>query len=314
MPPLIPRRVVTITCAAASVAKLDLSAIEVVIHAKDPRGERPYPPQLMVALLLYSYCTGTFSSRKIERNTYEDLPTRVIAGEEHPDHSTIAGFRKAHLEALASLFVQVVQLAASVGLVKLGRVAIDGTRVQANASKHEAMSYDRMMKKREQLRAEIAALLAKAKAVDEGANVAPDTHHLRGVLQRVRDTTGELPEQAIADGGYWAEENAVFCEDHGVDVYISMGREGEATRQEVASGADPPQPNLAMRQKRSTAEAREIYRARKWMVEAPIGQLEEAMGFRRFLLRGLEAVRGEWALVCTAHNLLELWRHAAATA
>ena len=145
-------------------------------------------------------------------------------------------------------------------------------------------------------------------------DVAPDTHHLRGVLQSVRDTTGELPEQAIADGGYWAEENAVFCEDHGVDVYISMGREGKAARQEVASGADPPPPNLAMRQKMSTAEAREIYRARKWMVEAPIGQIKEAMGFRRFLLRGLEAVRGEWALVCTAHNLLELWRASAATA
>ena len=92
------------------VSKLDLSGIEAAIHAKDPRGVRPYAPQLMVALLLFSYCTGTFSSRKIERNTYEDMGTRVLAGEEHPDHSTIAAFRRAHLAAIGALFVQVVQV------------------------------------------------------------------------------------------------------------------------------------------------------------------------------------------------------------
>ena len=145
-------------------------------------------------------------------------------------------------------------------------------------------------------------------------NVAPDTHHLPGVLQSMRDNTGELPEQALADGGYWAEENAAYCEDNGIDVYISMRRERKSVQQQSSSGTDPPRPNTAMRQKMATPEARAIYRARKWLVEAPIGQIKEAMGFRRFLLRGLEAVRGEWALVCTAHNLLKLWRNATATA
>ena len=121
----------------------------------------------MVALLLYSYCTGTFSSRKIERYTHEVVGTRVVAGGAHPDHSTIARFRRDHLAAIAGLFVQVVELAKEVGLAKMGRVTLDGTRIKANASKHKAMSYGRMLVKKEKLEAEVAALLAQVERVDQ---------------------------------------------------------------------------------------------------------------------------------------------------
>lgn len=128
------------------VAELDLSAIEEVIQGKDPRGQQPYNPQMMVALLLYSYCTGTYSSRRIARATYEDVATRYITGDQHPFFTRIAAFRREHLAALGQLFVQAVRLCRRAGLVQLGHVSLDGTKIKANASKHKAMSYDRMNK------------------------------------------------------------------------------------------------------------------------------------------------------------------------
>ncbi len=119
--------------------------IEGRIQARDRRGTRPYDPAMMVALLLYGYCVGVFSSRKIERASFEDVAFRVLAGGQHPDHSRIAAFRKDHLKALRSFFVQVLMLCQQAGMVKLGHVAIDGTKVQANASKHKAMSYERIL-------------------------------------------------------------------------------------------------------------------------------------------------------------------------
>jgi transposase len=148
------------------VESLDLSAIEDAIQEKDPRGERPYHPRMMLALLLYGYCTGTFSSRKIERKTYEDVAFRYLAGGEHPDFSTICTFRRVHLSAIDGLFVQVVQVSRRVGLAKLGHVSLDGTKVSANASKHKAMSYERMVADEVRLRDEIAQLLARAEGQD----------------------------------------------------------------------------------------------------------------------------------------------------
>ena len=144
-------------------------------------------------------------------------------------------------------------------------------------------------------------------------NVAPDTHHLPALVDDVKANCGERPGKVLADTGYWAPENAEYCEAYGIDAYIAVGRERRNAGGNE-SGADPPScPQQAMRRKMSTQEAREVYRARKWIVEPPFGQIKEAMGFRRFLLRGLQNVRAEWALVCTAHNLLELWRNAVAT-
>jgi transposase len=148
------------------VDELELGAIERVVQAKDPRGERPYSPRMMTALLLYGYATGVFSSRRLERATVEDVAFRVLAAGEHPHFTTVNQFRATHREALAGLFVQVLQACQSAGLVKLGHVAIDGTKMKANASKHKAMSYDRMLKDDVRLRAEVEALLVQAEAVD----------------------------------------------------------------------------------------------------------------------------------------------------
>ncbi len=146
---------------------LDLSPILGLYAQQEGRGQPPYHPRLMVKLLVYGYCMGVVSSRKIERATWEDLPFRVLATDQHPDHDSIAAFRQRHLAALAGLFLAVLQLCEKAGLVQLGQVAVDGTKVKANASKHKAMSYGRMQEKEEQLKAEIAALMERAAAADQ---------------------------------------------------------------------------------------------------------------------------------------------------
>ena len=147
-------------------AELDLSAIYAVYEARDPRGVKAYEPRMMVVLLLYAYCVGIPSSRRIERACWEDAAFRVLTGNQQPDHSRISDFRLVHLDALAGLFVQVLRLCQKAGLVSLGNVALDGTKVKANASKHKAMSHERMLKTEVQLEAEIAALLRKAELID----------------------------------------------------------------------------------------------------------------------------------------------------
>lgn len=151
---------------AGLVVELDLSAIEKVIQAKDPRGERPYSPEMMTSVLLYAYATGVFSSRRIEKACIEDVAFRFLAGNAQPHFTTINGFRASHLDALSSLFVQVLAVCRSEGLVKLQHVAIDGTKMKANASKHKAMSFDRMEKDEVRLRAEIQEWFERAEAAD----------------------------------------------------------------------------------------------------------------------------------------------------
>lgn len=168
------------------VAAADLSVIEEAIDAKDARGNPPFHPRMMVALLFYGYCTGIASSRGIERATYMDVAFRVIAGGQHPDHTAISEFRRVHLSALAGLFLQVLRLCQKAGLVKLGHVALDGTKVKANASKHKAMSYERMLKKEGELKAEIEKLLAQAEQTDQ----TEDQRH--GVGRRGDELPAEL--------------------------------------------------------------------------------------------------------------------------
>lgn len=148
------------------VELLDLSAIESVLQAKDPRGERPYNPAMMVALLVYAYSVGVFSSRKIAVATYEQVAFRVLTGEQHPHFTRIAAFRKTHLSAFSDLFKQVLLLCRQAGLVKLGHVAVDGSKIQANASKHKAMSYAYMQELERRLESEISSLLSRATAAD----------------------------------------------------------------------------------------------------------------------------------------------------
>jgi transposase len=148
------------------VDNLDLSAIMERYSGED-RGYPPYHPAMMVKVLLYAYCIGVASSRKIEKRLCEDIAFRVLAANNTPDFRTISDFRKDHLKALAGLFLQVLKLCQKAGLVKLGHVALDGTKIKANASKHKAMSYKRMKEEEVRLEAEVAELLKKAESVDE---------------------------------------------------------------------------------------------------------------------------------------------------
>jgi len=148
------------------VSTLDLSAIYASYAEKDGRGQAAYAPEMMVRLLLYGYATGVYGSRKIQTRTWEDVAFRFLAGDQHPDHATLAEFRKRHLEALSGLFTQALLLCSEAGLVKLGHVSIDGTKIKANASKHKAMSYKRMTESEARLKAEIEALLHQAEETD----------------------------------------------------------------------------------------------------------------------------------------------------
>jgi len=148
------------------VDQLDLSAI-MERYAREERGYPPYHPAMMVKVLLYAYCTGVASSRKIEKHLCEDIAFRILAANNTPDFRTISDFRKDHLKALAGLFLQVLRLCQKTGLVKLGHVALDGTKIKANASKHKAMSYKRMKEEESRIESEVMELLKKAEVVDE---------------------------------------------------------------------------------------------------------------------------------------------------
>ena len=148
------------------VDQLDLSTIEAV-YEKDDRGQPPYHPRMMTKILVYAYCVGVFSSRKIQKRLVEDVAFRVLAAGNEPDFRTISDFRKIHLDALQGLFEQVLKLALTAGAIKLGRVALDGSKIKANASKHKAMSYKRMKEEEQNLRAEVRELLKQAKAADD---------------------------------------------------------------------------------------------------------------------------------------------------
>jgi len=167
------------------VDNLDLSGLDAV-YGDEQRGQPPYDPRMMTKVLVYGYCVGVFSSRRIERRLAEDVGFRVLAAGNAPNFRTIADFRKLHLATLAGLFEEVLKIALEAGALKLGRVALDGTKLKANASKHKAMSYGRMQERQRQLRAEVRELLAQAEATD----AAEDAHY--GVDRRGDELPAEL--------------------------------------------------------------------------------------------------------------------------
>ncbi len=390
------------------VEQLDLSAILTVYEAEE-RGYPPYHPVMLTKVLVYAYCVGVFSSRKIQRRLLEDIPFRVLAAGNEPDFRTIADFRKRHLTALQGLFEQVLRLARELGMPRVGRVAIDGSKVQANASKHKAMSYGRMREKTTQLRDEVKALLAQAEAADAqddatygadrrgdelpaelkrredrlarikaakqalearaqaeaaatdttdaaatplpkaqynftdpesrimktsdgfvqayntqiavddrqwivGQAVTQDTNDKKQLLPMITAVTtqsGDTPTQVLADAGYCSEANLTAVAELPVDAYVSTRKQKHGAR----PGPCPrgPLPTTAtvvdrMTRKLQTKAGASVYARRKAMVEPVFGQIKEARGFRRFLLRGYEKVQAEWALVCTTHNILKLYR------
>src|SRR5215470_18974506 len=369
------------------VDELDLSAIYTVYENGDGRGQPPYHPAMMVKLLVYGYCIGTVSSRKLERATYRDVAFRVLTGDQQPDHDSIAEFRRRHLEALAGLFAQVLRLCQAAGLVQLGHVALDGTKLKANASKHKAMSYARMEETERRLEAEVRELLAWARAraaevaaaaraklaareqrvgsakgkpatvpdpaqaqpgpreqrnftdpesrimvdgatkefvqgynaqvaVDGHAQVivacavtqaAGDVGQFVPMLAQAIANVGQRPAQVTADAGYFSEANLTAPQFTGIEFYVPPDRLSH--RGTVTAGRNRQGPfSEAMRRKLHTALGRAVYARRKTIPEPVFGQIKAARGFRRFWLRGVQKVRGEWALICLTHNLLKLFR------
>jgi transposase len=226
------------------IEELDLGAVY-ESYAGDGRGLAAYQPAMMVRLLLYGYCLGVVSSRKIERATYEDVAFRFLSVDAHPDHDTIAAFRKRHLEALAGLFVQALRLCEKAGLVKLGHVAIDGTKLKANASKHKAMSYERMGETEQRLRQEVDELLRSAAEVDEaedaqygkgqrGDELPAELARRESRLVKIRAAKAELEREAKEK----AERQRVEAE-----AKLVQRREQEARTGKKAGGHNPKVPD-----------------------------------------------------------------------
>jgi transposase len=399
------------------VDQLDLSAIHAV-YGEEKRGQPPYDPRLMTKLLVYGYCTGVFSSRRIQKRLQEDIPFKVLAAGNEPDFRTISDFRKIHIATLQGLFEQVLELALEVGAVKVGRVALDGTKVRANASKHKAMSYGRMQEKQQQLRDEVKQLLEQAEAADEEedrrhgsqrgdelpeelrrretrlakiklakkvveqrarekaaaegkgaaearrakpddkdqynftdpesrimkgadgfvqgynaqASVEPemllivgqsvteaanDKQQLEPMVEAIEQQSGQRPEAILADSGYCSEENLVYLEsadqpERKIDGFIATGKQKHGEHRLPCKPGPLPKGATKvdrMKRKLQTKVGKAVYAARKCVVEPVFGQIKQARGFRQFLLRGKDKVKGEWALVCLTHNILRL--HAA---
>jgi transposase len=226
-------------------AELDLEAIYAVYRQKDPRGENAYDPRMMVVLLLYAYCVGLPSSRKIEKACWEDAAFRVLTGNQQPDHSRISDFRRLHLNALAGLFVQVLRLCQKAGLVSLGHVALDGTKIRANASKHKAMSHKRMLKSEKQLEAEMRALLRKAELIDaqedgqygkgkRGGELPEELQRRSSRLEWIRKAKAELEAEAAAAKAAQRQQEADAAEEDATTAEASG--DGQASKRAARRG------------------------------------------------------------------------------
>ncbi len=269
-------------------AQIDLSPI-VDDYGGENGGQPPFHPRMMLVLLLYAYSAGVFSSRKIMQRSVTDAAFRIIVGDDIPDFRRIAEFRARHLKHLQALFLDVLVLCRGAGLLKVGRLSLDGTKIKANASRKKAMSYDRMGPEAERLQQEVDALLARA----DGA--------------------------FTADTGYFSEENmnALDSNRRIDDVFIAPGRQKHNDKEPNSPKGRPPKYLTAkqkMARRNRTKKGRTEYARRKVIIEPVFGQIKAGLGFRNFLLRGLEKMQGEWKLVCLTHNLLKLFRSSALAA
>ena len=396
-------------------------------------GEAPYHPQLLLGLIIYGYATGVFSSRKLERATYDSVAFRFVAANEHPDHDTIAAFRRRFLAQIEKLFVQVLGVARELGVLKLGTVALDGTKIHANASRHSALSYEHAGKIEAQLQAEVADLLGKAEAADradvpdgmsipaeltrreqrlaaiarakatiearakeryaheqaehdakmaaraaktaasgkkpggrppappaegplptdqvnltdDASRIMPvagggfeqcynaqavvatgsllviatdvvqapnDKQQLAPMLGKIADLSDELGkvEVLLADSGYFSESNVNGCAAAGIDPMIAMGRQAHhpSLAERFAEPPLPPSdptPLETMDYRLKTPAGKKLYALRKQTPEPVFGIIKSVLGFRQFLLRGLDRVRGEWKLVTMAWNIKRMF-------
>jgi len=402
-------------------------------------GEAPYHPRLLLGILVYGYATGVFSSRKLERATYDSVAFRFVAANEHPDHDTIAVFRRRFLSQIEALFVQVLVLAREMGVLKLGTVALDGTKVHANASRHSALSYEDAGKIEAQLKAEVADLMARAEAADQAdapdgmsipdelarreerlARIAqaratiearakerhareqkehdakmaqraaktaatgkkpggpvpkppaegpapgdqinltdPDSRIMqtpgggfdqcynaqavvaagsllvvaanvvqaptdKQQLQPMLDKLAALPEvlgkpgTLLADTGYFSQANVEACAAAGIDPLIASARQNHylSLAERFAPAQPPPldpTPVEAMAHRMKTPEGKRLYGLRKQTPEPVFGIIKSVLGFRQFLLRGIDGARGEWSLVTMAWNMKRMFTLAGAS-
>ena len=409
---------------------LDLSAMSKSYRGT---GSASYHPAPLLGLLVYGYATGVFSSRKLERASYDSVAFRFITANEHPDHDTIATFRRRFLKEIEALFVQVLLLAREMGVLKLGTVALDGTKIHANASRHSALSYEHAGKIEAQLKGEVVELLARAEAAD-GADI-PDGMSIPEELSRREDrlaklaaaraklvaraqeryarelaeyeatlaaraaktaTTGKKPggqppappaagplpkdqinltdedsrimpvagggfeqcynaqaavaagsllvvgadvtqapndkqqiepmlgalaqlpdalgqaDTLLADSGYFSAANVDACAAAGIDPLIAAGRQPHhpPLGERFADPPPPPEnptPVQAMAHRLQTRAGRDLYALRKQTPEPVFGIIKSVMGFRQFMLRGIDKVRGEWRLVTMAWNLKRMF-------
>ena len=388
------------------VDQLDLSAIERV-YEEEYRGQPPYHPRMMTKILLYGYCVGVFSSRRIQKRLVEDVAFRVLAAGNQPDFRTIADFRKLHLKALEGLFQQMLRLTLETGMMKLGRVALDGSKVKGNASKHKAMSYGRMKETEKRLREEVRKLLNQAEAADkeedsrygrdrrgdelpeelqrretritrireakraleerareqaknEGKDpeeaqptkkaqynfTDPESRMLKGpdgfvqgyntqiavepvfqlivgqtvtqaandkqqmvpLIDAIEEQSGQKPEGVLADNGYCSNENLKYLARKRMEGFVATGKQKHGERRKPCQRGPLPREASRverMERKLETKVGAAVYATRKFIVEPVFGQIKQARGFRQFLLRGIEKVRGEWALICMTHNILK---------
>jgi len=240
------------------VEALDLSGILKVYEEGDGRGRPPYHPVLMVKLLIYGYCIGKMSSRKIEQATHDDVAFRVLSCNQQPDHDSIAEFRKRHLPELAKLFVQVLELCQRAGLVKLGHVAIDGTKIKANASKWQTMSYARMSEAEQELAAEVERLLAAAQRVDDeedklygqgqrGDELPADLRNRESRLARIRELKADMEREAREA----AEKKAEAAKQRNKEHAQKEQESGQKFRGRPARVIDPEQVIPAGKTKRN---------------------------------------------------------------
>jgi transposase len=408
------------------VEQLDLRSLKASYAG---RGSQPYNPVMLLALLFYGYATGVFSSRKLERSTYDSVAFRFIAANTHPDHDTIATFRKRFLKELSGLFVQILMIARQANMLKLGSVSLDGSKFKANASRHKALSYEHACKLETQLKSEVADLLRKAESADkadipDGMNVPEELQrrekrlsviaaakteierraterHAREqaayeekVATRAKksEETGKKPKgklpkpptagptpkdqvnltdeesrimpvssggfeqtynaqaavdtesklivaahitqqpndkqeleptlknlaalpkelgtttELLADSGYYSETNVNTCTDKGIIPYIAVDRQSHNRSLWERFKEPPPLPDDAdsvttMKHRLKTKAGKAVYALRKVTSEPVFGVIKAVMGFRGFMLRGKEAVAGEWNLTCMAYNI-----------
>jgi transposase len=217
------------------VEALDLRGI---IGSYQGKGSAPYHPSMLLAMLLYGYATGVFSSRKLERATYDSVAFRFIAANQHPDHDTIANFRRRFLKEIEGLFVEVLKIAREMGMLNLGTVGLDGTKVHANASRHSALSYGHLTKIEEQLKAEVADLLQKAEAADQ-ADV-PDEMSIPDELKRREDRLAKLAEAKAKIEARAKERFEQEQAEHEAKMKARAAKEAETGRKPGGRTPQPP--------------------------------------------------------------------------